>query len=169
MLGPLKPARQPCAHATRNPIHLLTDCHSLLFVPRCAAYTQLKPTRGQWNISIATTSGSDKAVFVPVTDCNTTALSAPCLQPLLSAEKGDKVQLTFTLKDKQLKTADDLPVVGLQFRACYAQPFTVDRPWRKPNAVVIVSDWGGVGPDGYTLQGVHLQLQSQGHAACLVH
>jgi hypothetical protein len=110
---------------------------------RCAAYAELKPTRGQWNISIATTSGSDKAVFVPVTDCNTTAITAPCLQPLLSAEHGDKVQLTFTLKDKQLKTADDLPVNNLQFRACYAQPFTVDRPWRKANAIVIVSHCGG--------------------------
>jgi len=96
-------------------------------------YTQLKPVTGQWNISVE--KPGDSAEFVPVV-CDQAALSAPCNQPLLAADKGGKLKFTYQLKDAQLKTIDDLAAKNLRFLACYAAPSQKDRPWRKSNDVI---------------------------------
>lgn len=96
-----------------------------------AAYTQLKPLQGQWDISIAATKTDDKTVFVPQV-CNATALSAPCIQPLLSADNNDKLKVGYALKG-DLRTFDNLPPVNLIFSACYSPASTVSRAWRAVN------------------------------------
>ena len=98
-------------------------------------YTQLKPVKGQWDISLAATKTADKAAFEPLDGCNATALSAPCISPLLSAQHGDKLQANFTLA-APLKAIDGLNATGLIFQACYSKPSTADRPWRKANDVI---------------------------------
>lgn len=122
--------------ASRYHLAVLALCCLASLVAAQVTYEQLKPTGEQWTISIATTSTPDKAAFVPVTACNQTAVSAACLQPLLTADNQDKVQFTFKAAGSQLKTLDDLPVLSLMFQACYSKSSTADRPWRKPAPVV---------------------------------
>jgi hypothetical protein len=99
-------------------------------------YTQLKPVKGQWTISLAATKTADKTAFEPLAGCNATALSAPCIAPLLSAQNGDKLQANFTLGAPPLKAIDGLNATALVFQACYSKPSTADRPWRKANDVI---------------------------------
>lgn len=95
----------------------------------------MKPVSGQWNISIEKAGGAE---FVPVA-CDQAALSAPCNQPLLAADKGGTLKFTYRLKDADLKTIDDLAAKSLRFQACYAAPSQKDRPWRKSSDVIDVS------------------------------
>lgn len=97
-------------------------------------YAQLAPVKGQWNITVEATRESPDA-FMPVT-CDQAAVQAPCNQPLLTADRADKLKLTYTLAGSGLKTLDDLAPKGVRFVACYATPSTADRPWRKANPVM---------------------------------
>lgn len=99
------------------------------------SYTQLKPVSGQWDISVSATKSADKGAFAPVT-CDSPQLSAPCNQPPLSADAHDKVRVQLKLKDKALKTIDNLDPKRVLVRACYTKPSAVDRPWRKADNVI---------------------------------
>lgn len=99
------------------------------------SYKQLKPTTGQWKISVAATKSADKGTFTPVT-CDQALLTAPCNQPPLSADAKDKLRVDLTLKDKTLKTYDDLDPKRLLVRACYTKQSATDRPWRRANDVI---------------------------------
>lgn len=101
-------------------------------------YKQLKPVSGQWKISVAATKSADKAVFSPLT-CDQPALTAACNQPPLSADAKDKLRVDLALKDKTLKTMDDLSPKRLLVRACYTKQSATDRPWRRANDVIDVS------------------------------
>lgn len=107
-----------------------------------AAYKQLEPVAGQWDIAVAATKTADKSVFEPQI-CTEDKVSAACNQPLLSADAKDKLQVTATLRDgaTQLKTLDNLPAKRVVIKACYTKPSTADRPWRKANDVIDVSSW----------------------------
>jgi len=98
------------------------------------SYTQLTPVKGQWTITVEKTAAASDQ-FSPVT-CDQAALTAPCNQPLLSAQNQDKLKVTYKLNGTQLKTADDLAPKNLRFVACYATPSQKDRPWRKFNDVI---------------------------------
>jgi hypothetical protein len=67
------------------------------------------------------------------------ALTAPCNQPVLTADNNDKIRVDLQLKDKTLKTYDDLEPKRLLVRACYTRASAVDRPWRRSNDVIDVS------------------------------
>jgi len=99
------------------------------------SYTQLKPVSGQWKISVLATKGDDKSIFTPIA-CDSEALSAPCNSPPLTADDKDKIKVELQLKDKQLKTFDNLPPKRVLVRACYTKASAVDRPWRKANDVI---------------------------------
>lgn len=120
-VAPPPPSPSPPTHTPQTP----------------TAYTQLAPTKGQWKIAVATTKGSPDA-FTPQT-CDKDTISAPCLQPLLTADKGDRVQVSLSLKDKVLKTVDNLQPKRVLVRACYARPSLVGRPWRAANNNIDVS------------------------------
>lgn len=105
-------------------------------------YTQLKPVSGQWKISVAATSGADKGTFTPIT-CDSPALSAPCNKPPLTADNKDKLKVELQLKDKTLKTIDELKPKRVLVRACYTKASAVDRPWRKAADVIDVSVFFG--------------------------
>lgn len=135
-------------------------CHSTtaLSPPRPlpnTGYTQLKPVSDQWDISVSATKSADKGAFVPVT-CDSPQLSAPCNQPPLSADAHDKVRVQLKLKDKALKTIDNLDPKRVLVRACYTKPSAVDRPWRKADNVIDVSLLRGAG--GSTMVMVALQV-----------
>lgn len=117
--------------------------HPLFMPPPTLGYTQLKPVAGQWKISVAATRTSDKSVFEPQV-CDSEKLSAPCNQPLLNADANDKLQVKLQLKDKQLKTIDNLQPKRVVVRACYTKSSAVDRPWRKAADVIDVSVQGAV-------------------------
>lgn len=108
-----------------------------------AAYQQLAPVAGQWDIAIATTKTADKSVFQPQ-NCTEAKVSAACNHPLLTAEAKDKLQVIATLKGgaAQLKTLDNLPAKKVVVKACYSKPSTTDRPWRKANDIIDVSVTG---------------------------
>jgi hypothetical protein len=67
------------------------------------------------------------------------ALTAPCNQPALTADNNDKLRVDLQLKDKTLKTYDDLEPKRVLVRACYTSASAVDRPWRRGNDVIDVS------------------------------
>lgn len=106
-----------------------------------AGYTQLKPVSGQWKIEVLATKGADKSVFTPIA-CDKEALTAPCHSPPLTADEKDKLKVELQLKDKQLKTYDNLQPKRVLVRACYTKSSAVDRPWRKANDVIDVSEEG---------------------------
>jgi len=99
------------------------------------SYTQLKPVSGQWKIDVLATKGADKSVFTPIV-CDKEALTAPCHSPALTADEKDKLKVELQLKDKQLKTYDNLQPKRVLVRACYTKSSAVDRPWRKANDVI---------------------------------
>jgi len=90
---------------------------------------------GQWKIAVSATKTADKAVFTPLT-CDQPALSAPCHQPPLTADHKDKLKVELQLKDKKLKTFDNLEPKRVLVRACYTKASAVDRPWRKAADVI---------------------------------
>src|SRR5690242_8767111 len=106
--------------------------------PLTTGYKQLQPVAGQWKISVSATKSADKAVFSPIT-CDQPALSAPCNQPQLTADNKDKLKVELQLKDKTLKTVDNLEPKRVLVRACYTKASAVDRPWRKADNVIDVS------------------------------
>lgn len=124
------------APATGLLLLLIPSTVLLLFC--CAGYTQLKPVSGQWDIQVSATKSADKSVFTPVT-CNQTSITAACNQPPLTADNGDKLRVDLQLKDKTLKTFDNLDPKRVLVRACYTTASAVDRPWRKGNNVIDVS------------------------------
>lgn len=91
----------------------------------------LDPLRQQWNTSIQRTATPDKSVFVNVTNCNQTSTSAPCILPLLTYPAGDKVRVTFTLRNGTLRTRNNLKPVLIIGKLCFSPPSRFDRPWRK--------------------------------------
>jgi hypothetical protein len=93
---------------------------------------------GQWNIKVSATSTPDKDSFLPVT-CDQPALTAACNQPPLSGDNKDKLKVELQLKDKKLKTIDNLAPKSLLVRACYTKASATDRPWRRANNVIDVS------------------------------
>lgn len=103
-----------------------------------AGYKQLKTTSGQWKVSVSATKSADKSTFTPIA-CNETALTAACNQPALTADNKDKLRVDLQLKDKTLKTYDDLEPKRVLVRACYTKASAVDRPWRRSNDVIDVS------------------------------
>lgn len=118
-----------------------TACLSLLpllFVAASAAgtfeeiqpttYKQLEAVKGQWSLSVAANGVAR--------NCSKEAVAAPCNQPPLNADAGDKLTVTAALKGDALRTAGDLDPKRVLLKACYAKPSTADRPWRKPNDVI---------------------------------
>jgi hypothetical protein len=99
------------------------------------SYSQLKPLKGQWQISVAATKSADKTLFVSQDGCNATQLTAACVQPLLTGDHGDKLSFNYTL-GAPLRTFEDMVPQTLVFKACYTKPSTADRPWRKPSDVI---------------------------------
>ena len=131
--GARPPPPPLCAHAKNTPPPQHTNKQTN---KKTTAYTQLKPAKGQWAITLAATKTADKAAFVPVGACNASALTAPCIEPLLSAQHGDKLQANFSLLAGPLRAVDGLNATALVFQACYSKASSADRPWRKANDVI---------------------------------
>lgn len=100
---------------------------------RPTTYTDLDSVKGQFAISFETTTGAGNAFEPKVCDAN--AIAAPCNQPPLTAEDGDKVRVTAKLA-APLKTLNNAAPTTVWIRLCFSKPFTADRPWRKPADVV---------------------------------
>jgi hypothetical protein len=91
--------------------------------------------KGQWTISLEATKGADKKEFEAQV-CNSTAVGAPCNQPLLSAQHRDKVHIVAKLASPQIKTNGGLKPTTVTIKLCFSKPFTKDRPWRKAADVI---------------------------------
>lgn len=78
------------------------------------------------------TKGRNNAIWL-AQECDSPLISAACNKPLLTADAGDSIRINAVLNSTKLRTAGGLAPEKVVLRLCFSKPFTVDRPWRKPN------------------------------------
>jgi hypothetical protein len=57
----------------------------------------------------------------------------------MNPDQGDKVKVIFSYGGT-LKTLNDAKPTKATLKLCFSKPFIADRPWRKFNAIISVSD-----------------------------
>lgn len=107
--------------------------------PEHLKWADLDPYKGQWNVTFALTSTSDKSVFIPH-NCSQKNLGKACNQPPMSPDDNDKIKINITLKNAttvaNFKTHNAGKPKKVVIKLCYSETSSMDRPWRKANKVI---------------------------------